>query len=203
MRTTRVLAMVIVALLLAGGSVLAQGGFKTYLPQVQYLPTPIPTATPPPPTATPPPSGEGYDGSWAGTTSQSRPIGFTVAGNGITQTVFGYDFRSSCGVSGTITVTFGIPSPISDDAFSVSFDDAGPSSLSYDLSGSFSSPSTASGDLSLTYSRSFPYTSCSATADLTWTATRGATSAALAPSMAVPEPPSLTPIAVRRESAQQ
>jgi hypothetical protein len=47
--------------------------------------------------ATAPSAAPGYDGQWSGTTSQGRPIAFTVSSNHVTAVTVGYSFASCSG----------------------------------------------------------------------------------------------------------
>lgn len=151
MRTMRALFVIITALLLMGGSALALPGGTAAQELAQT-----------------------YDGSWNGTTSQGRPLGFAVQGNLITGVSFGYDMRPQCGVSGTTWVLLSSGAPITGNTFTASSQGFGSSALSSTLSGSFSSPDEASGTLQLSYVSSFPNTPCQATKTVTWSATRAA-----------------------------
>jgi hypothetical protein len=109
-------------------------------------PTPTPTATPtltPTLTPTPTPTPSPELGTWSGTTSQGKPIEFDVVEGslGIARIEFGY--KGTCGpgctCNGHVDTTSG-PLPIVDSAFSQS-------TTTYDISGTFDSSTSASGDL--------------------------------------------------------
>jgi hypothetical protein len=104
-----------------------------------------------------------YSGSWSGTTSQGKSISFTVVPAGITQ--LRIEFRVSgfgCTVSGTITFGYPTPKPISGNTFTFS---GSAIDLSYSISGTFDSTTTASGTMNITTSGG-----CSGSANFTWSA---------------------------------
>lgn len=98
-----------------------------------------------------------YDGSWSGTTSQSQPISFTVAGNAITNVVVKYKI-GICTITSTITTN----TAISGSSFALTVG-------SLAINGSFSSATTATG----TGAFSSTNPACSGSVNVTWNATRG------------------------------
>lgn len=130
------------------GAIIDQSGIEAdllHLPLILKLyPEPI---IPPTPTQTPPPGGDvPQDGSWAGTTSHSHPMSYTVQSGGTQWAQFklNTDFVSAtCGASGTIEITVPGPGSISNGYFSY---DSG----TYDFSGDFSSSTVASGSYAFT-----------------------------------------------------
>ena len=86
-----------------------------------------------------------YDGPWTGTTSAGRAVSFTVSGTGTAWTAFSYGISFSCPQVGTVTtaITQSGPGAITDGEFSYS-------SSTLAFTGSFDSPTTASGTFALT-----------------------------------------------------
>jgi cell division septation protein DedD len=127
-------------------------------PRLSYLPL---VAKPflPPPTATPPPASP-YDGFWQGTTSQGRSISFRVSQSAITYLQAGYDV-GDC----TVTVYNYATTSFSGNTFQVAVQR---SDYSYNVSGTFSSDTAASGTLKATENGSF----CNGSVNLSWTATK-------------------------------
>ena len=107
-----------------------------------------------------------FDGEWGGETSQGKEVSFTVTNNGIPTITLGFRVPS-CGASGTLTTTFSSSLAISNGSFSFS---ATGYPISYSFSGTFSSDTTASGNVSFTYFSAYPY--CSGSASATWSATK-------------------------------
>jgi predicted RNA-binding protein with TRAM domain len=105
------------------------------------------------------------DGSWTGSTGQGSAVSFTVLNGGAAIQPLSFGFSGACG-SGTTTVTSS--TPISGGSFSVS----GGFCPSYSMQGTFSSATTASGSLVLTYTY-IPYACpCSGSINTTWSATK-------------------------------
>ncbi|MBI4421209.1 MAG: fibronectin type III domain-containing protein, partial [Gemmatimonadetes bacterium] len=103
-----------------------------------------------------------FSGSWAGTTSQNDSIiTFQVLDNALTTVTFGWQVPA-CGVSGKTTTNFGTPIDVSSGNFSRTGILAG--SLTYGISGSFSSQTAATGSLSLSWNDGV----CSSSASATW-----------------------------------
>lgn len=107
-----------------------------------------------------------YDGSWAGSTSQAKAISFTIANNAISTITFAYHGTGSCTIDGETTVTYTPPRPISGNSFTLS----GSGTLNYTIHGTFTSPNTASGDLSFTFNNPFP--PCTASGFASWNANK-------------------------------
>lgn len=107
-----------------------------------------------------------YDGSWSGTTNQSKPISFVIVGNAISSISFSYHAVGSCTVDGDTTVTYTPPRPLNGNTFSLS----GSGQVSYTLNGTLTSSSTANGTLSVTFSNPFP--PCSASTFTSWSASK-------------------------------
>lgn len=134
-------------------------------------PEPAPSPTPEPiPSPTPTPGPE-RAGTWRGTTSQGKEVGFTIENNAFKTVTVGYSVPA-CGFSGSSTVFFSTPQPITGNEFTVQSSGFGPLATSFVLVGNFTSDTTASGNLQVTFSSSFPYTPCHGTANATWTAAK-------------------------------
>ena len=86
-----------------------------------------------------------YDGPWTGTNSVGRAVSFTVSGSGASWSTFSYGISFSCSLGGTIntTITQSGPGAITDGEFSYS-------SSTLAFTGSFDSPTSASGTYTLT-----------------------------------------------------
>ncbi len=98
----------------------------------------------PAPTPTPVP----YDGSWSGSTGKAQPVTFTVQGGRVTQFSIGLPFRyESLGVECIKTLEGAPAASIDSGAFSFTLSSQGMSSV---ISGSFSSPTQASGSYGTT-----------------------------------------------------
>ena len=113
-------------------------------------------------------SGGSFNGTWNGSTSQTgKTISFVVSNNTVTSVSFSYRGTGSCGtLDGTVNTTYTPGRPINNNSFSLT--GSGPSTFT--ITGSFSSSSAASGNLSITYNQPFP--PCSASGSATWTATK-------------------------------
>jgi len=95
-----------------------------------------------------------YSGSWSGSTSQGESISFTIGSNGFTQFRFSWRISGTgCTVWGTTTITYSTPREFSGNTFTIS---GTSSNLSYSFSGTFNSPTTASGNASITYTGGCP-----------------------------------------------
>ncbi len=152
---------------------------SAYLPLIIKPVPPPPTATPtntPTPTSTPRPTRTPvpvpYDGSWSGTTSQGKPVTFTVASNAVTRYYIEYDV-------GSCLVEFGFSSYvfITNNVFSDS--DSFFDGSSYTFTGNFNSNTTASGTFTANE------VGCGNTT-ITWNATKSSTSLAATPQPAAP-----------------
>jgi len=99
-----------------------------------------------------------YSGTWSGTTNQGRTMSFTISNNVFTQFTIGVNYPYlGYGCPSSSTTTGSASAPITGNTFSAS-----------GLSGSFSSPTAASGSFS--WRLSIP--GCSASGQVQWTATR-------------------------------
>ncbi len=104
-----------------------------------------------------------YDGTWTGTTSQSKALSFTVSGNKITSITIAYSLSGNCSPNPTgATVTLNSGNSISGNSFTITGGTA--------VSGAFSSANAASGSFSINFTGNPP--GCSSTASGTWTATK-------------------------------
>lgn len=120
-------------------------------------------------TSTPPPSG--YAGEWQGTTSQGRALSFTVVEGGISRIQFALEVRGDvCTVTSSGSATRTPPWPISGNSFSA---ETGVLPSQRTFAGTFTSSSSASGTYTLRLRREFNQP-CTASADLTWIASRSA-----------------------------
>jgi hypothetical protein len=99
-----------------------------------------------------------YNGAWSGLTSQGRPISFTVSNNTITQIVYSVGWSAGAGCPTSSTTTANVNIPITNGSF-----------FSTNFSGSFSSPSSASGTLQAVLNIPPPQ-NCFQTFNLTWNA---------------------------------
>lgn len=88
-----------------------------------------------------------YDGTFAGTTSQSRPISFAIDRNELETVSMDLNVTlGQCRVSGSFTGTLTTPLAVVNGAFSGSFSvSSSGGAFSVDLSGTFSSPTRATG----------------------------------------------------------
>lgn len=108
-----------------------------------------------------------YDGFWVGTTSQNKPLRFTISGGAVTTIMIEYTLTNSVfGCSQTLpvgsTITLFGGNTLSGHSFSISG--------SLTLRGTFSSGTAATG----TFTENFPGQpgGCPASASGTWTATK-------------------------------
>ncbi len=92
-----------------------------------------------------------YDGTWTGTTSQSKPVSFTIDRNELETISMGLDVTiGSCRVSGSFSGSLTTPLAVVDKAFSGSFGvAAGSGSFSMTFSGTLGS-SSATGSFKVT-----------------------------------------------------
>jgi hypothetical protein len=141
--------------------------------------TPMPSATPAvtataAPTATPTASAEGPElGTYTGTTSQGKPIeldvvegGYAAGNRAIGRIRFEYEGAcgTACTCHGDVETVYSIaPLAIVDGAFSKSVQE-------YDISGEFSSATTASGDLEYHHTGTGPSDPDCNSGPVTWTA---------------------------------
>jgi hypothetical protein len=116
-------------------------------------------------------------GAWSGTTSQGKPVSFTVEGNRITSIVVGYHV-GSCGIQEDQSrVTYGTAgdAPTIGDNGSFFAMVPGPGGSGFvSVNGRFADPRTASGTVQVTAftfgeANTFP---CFASAEATWNANR-------------------------------
>ena len=117
---------------------------------------------------------QSYDGSWSGTTGQGREISFTIAGNAMPTLKFGGRTTSpGCNSSFTLTTNFTPARSVSTPSFVINGGVQAPGQTTWSLSGTFSSPTTVSGNLSFNSSAipGVPGT-CSGSGSTTWSATR-------------------------------
>jgi hypothetical protein len=102
-----------------------------------------------------------YDGNWSGTTSQGKPISFIVANNALTKLIVESAIQGVfCSSQITTTFTFTTPLPLSGNTFAFS----SPGSISYVITGTFSSNSSSSGTLKVTDNQ------CLGSINVTWNA---------------------------------
>lgn len=127
------------------------------------------------------------DGSWSGTTTQNRPISFTVS-NGAVTSVSVSGTVTGAGCTETFTTTFSTSRTISNNSFTVTLT-PGTSRTSFVLTGNFTSTSAANGTLSFTLSSFTGVPSCAGCGSTTWTATRAG---APAPTAVIPSTTNLT-----------
>jgi hypothetical protein len=114
-----------------------------------------------------------YDGTWSGSTSQGKAVGWTIAGNAFTEFRIGWA-GPVCGIAdGESTVTYAPPMPISGTGFAHSSSASTPPvTITFDLSGTFNSAFTASGTGTVTVTTSAPQPTCTTNVPITFTATR-------------------------------
>jgi hypothetical protein len=130
--------------------------------------TPLATATATPTATTTVPAGAPQSGTYTGTTSQGKPIEFDVAAGSqiITRIKFLADGTcgEGCTCQGDVETNFGVTPPtIANNAFSYSAAD-------YDISGTFGSTTTASGNLDYHHNGIAPGDADCDSGPLTWTA---------------------------------
>jgi hypothetical protein len=115
--------------------------------------------------------GTPYDGGWSGTTDQSKPISFTVTGGAITALSFGgHVSGSGCTSDFTVNIT-SMSRTITGTTFSFGATGA-PGGVTYSITGTFNSSSTASGTLSFTTVAIPGVPSCVGSASTTWNANK-------------------------------
>ncbi|MFQ5738261.1 MAG: PPC domain-containing protein [Acidobacteriota bacterium] len=118
-------------------------------------------------------AGGSLDGSWAGMTEQGKEISFEVASNGVMSLSFKGTVQGSGCTAQVETVTdFSQgPKPIVNNAFSFSVT-AGPGAVSFSISGTFTSPTTASGQITMTLNSLPGVPICSGTTETDWSASK-------------------------------
>jgi hypothetical protein len=115
-----------------------------------------------------------YDGSWAGTTGQGKAISFTIASNAMPTIKFGGQTTSvGCNGSFTLTTNFTPARSVSTPSFVINGGVNAPGLTTWSLSGTFSSPTSVSGNLNFN-TNAIPGVpgSCSGSGSTTWSATR-------------------------------
>jgi hypothetical protein len=108
-----------------------------------------------------------FNGTWTGKTSQDSTITLTIANNAVTNIYIGWRV-ASCGTTGTTSTTFNTPFSVASGSFNRTVSG---NPMGYTISGTFTSGTAVSGNLTLNFSMSVPF-SCSATVNLTWSATK-------------------------------
>ncbi|MEX2154971.1 MAG: BACON domain-containing carbohydrate-binding protein [Gemmatimonadaceae bacterium] len=108
-----------------------------------------------------------YSGSWTGKTSQDSTITLEIVNNAVTRIYLGWSVPS-CGTTGTTTVNFTTPFSVASGSFTRTVSG---SPMGFTLAGTFSAPKAVAGNLTLNFSMTTPF-NCSATINLTWSATR-------------------------------
>ena len=117
--------------------------------------------------------GGDYNGTWNGTTSQGRPVSFTISNNRLQAFSIGYAVSGTgCTASGTSTITYGTPPTVSSNGFVVSITGTGNPRLSFNATVSFGSTSSASGSASFTLTQTSPLPACNATGSATYSLTK-------------------------------
>lgn len=112
-----------------------------------------------------------YAGSWSGTTGQSKEIKFTISGNSMTVLRFGFRTTTAgCIVDVVEYDALGSPETISGNSFSFT-DTFPPFGISYTITGTFSTPSNASGTLTFNVTAGGLF-NCSGSGSTTWSATK-------------------------------
>jgi hypothetical protein len=137
--------------------------------------------------APPPPAPPRYDGSWSGKTTDGRANNFSVRNDSVVQVAIEYVVEGGrCSVStasGPATVTVSTPARIDGDSFSATVtrqitvratDDQQlyPGTLTITMNGSFTAPTTASGQTEFVLSIPGPGFSCFGSSKSSWTATK-------------------------------
>jgi hypothetical protein len=113
--------------------------------------------------------GGGYDGNWSGTLSDGKAISLTVSAGKVTRLSFSFRIVASCcNTEGDMNTT--TSQTITGNTFSFNGGGSGPSSVSFTISGTFTSGTQASGNLQLTlHAPVFPGPSCCAgTVNVGW-----------------------------------
>ena len=120
-------------------------------------------------------------GDWAGTTSQSKPITFTVNSAGTMITTMSFT-TSSCGTSTATTTNIPIGSA---NAFTADLGGICPRTV---VNGTFASSTSASGTLALTFTPIPFVCGCSGSATVTWTASNTTPPANPPPAISITSP---------------
>jgi len=115
-----------------------------------------------------------YDGTWAGTTSQGKPISLTIGGSSVKAVNFGWT-TAGCGpIDGQTTTSYASNAPqIEGNRFTVmDMSPAGKPGLMV-VTGGFSSPTSAGGQVIVTIMGSLDANgaACGSSADISWSAT--------------------------------
>ncbi len=119
----------------------------------------------------PPPVTGDLDGAWTGMTGQGFPLSFTIDNNSVTQIRFAGRIQGpGCMTDFDQTIQGSIP--IVNNPFDFSIP-AGPGGVSVHITGSFTSDSTANGNVTMTLQPIPGVPSCSGTVQTTWSATKG------------------------------
>jgi cysteine-rich repeat protein len=115
--------------------------------------------------------GADYAGTWVGTTSQGGLLlRFTVFANALLSVESNWIVAvpsTGCTASGATRTTFGTPVPIAGDG-TFSKGPIGGDPITFTVSGTFTSPRQASGNIQITHARP----NCTGTVMLTWTAVK-------------------------------
>jgi len=117
---------------------------------------------------------QSYDGSWSGTTGQGKEISFTVTNKTLTTIKFGGRTTSvGCNTTFTLTTNFTPGRSVSTPSFVINGGVVAPGQTTWSLAGTFSSPTSVSGNLNFNTS-SIPGVpgTCSGSGSTTWSATR-------------------------------
>lgn len=104
-------------------------------------------------------------GEWSGTTSQGRPVAFTVSEDGVTDAQFGYSMSRSCTFTDVFSITAPDPLEVEDARFSTGKTQVG-QAVFVTIHGEFTSSSRATGTMLIQHAP------CSDTLNLTWSATK-------------------------------
>ncbi len=115
--------------------------------------------------------GSDYNGNWTGTTSQSKPVSFTVTGGVITKIKVAGSFSGYGCTADSETETTGSLKVLSSNTFSFT-NNGGPGGITFTISGTFSSSTQVSGSLNMTLNSIPGVPSCSGSASVTWSAAK-------------------------------
>lgn len=120
-------------------------------------------------------SPQSLDGTWNGSTSQGKPLSFTIADGAITSFTVGFRITGSlCTTEGSATGSSSLGLPIGNsvgDEFSISFLEFDSSTgrfgdIAFTVSGRLDSGTSMSGTVQITSQR------CAGSVDATWSATK-------------------------------
>jgi len=117
---------------------------------------------------------QSYDGEWSGTTGQGKEISFTITNKAIPTIKFGGRTTSvGCNTTFTLTTNFTPARSLSTPSFVLNGGVNAPGQTTWSLSGTFSSPTSVSGNLNFNTS-SIPGVpgTCSGSGSTTWSAAR-------------------------------